>query len=139
MNQCLSKPKFLSALAMATTVGTILLFTPPSIADNAGNPQLSPKTNEPELLKCKRVHPRFSVCGDTNFKNRVVSGFGIHFSVVNPSGKLTAVGRRHAITNQDQSCHSLMSENFVPREIRRKAIAVCKDMIQEHQRTIDHR
>lgn len=128
-----SKPMFLSALATATTLGTILLFTLPGIADNADNLQLSPKPNEPELLKCKRVHPRFSVCGDTNFKNRVVGGFGIHFSVMNPNGQLTAVGRRHAITNQDQSCHSLMSEKSVPHEIRRNAIAVCKDMIREHQ------
>lgn len=67
MNRYLSKRMFFLALATATTIGTILLFTSPSIADNAGNLQVSPKTNEPEPLKCKRVHPRFSLCGDTNF------------------------------------------------------------------------
>jgi len=43
---------------------------------------------------CRRVSYRFSVCGSTNFKNKVVLGGAIHFNRVDPSGRLTTVGRQ---------------------------------------------
>lgn len=130
MHRNLSKRFVFTALVVAMTVGGSLAVPQRGETNTIDSFQGSP--NGPDLLKCKRVHPRFSVCGDTNFKNRVVAGFGIHFSVVDPQGRLAVVGQQHAITEQPQSCNALMNEASVPLAARKTAIAACKTMIQEH-------
>ncbi len=110
-------------------IGLLASFTSHSFA---GNFQMSPKMEK--KLKCKDVpKSRWQVCGDSNFKNKVVVGFGIHFSKVDPKGQHVAVGSNYSINRDAKSCDALMSEKGVSNKTRRNATKVCKEMFAEHQ------
>jgi hypothetical protein len=43
---------------------------------------------------CRRVSYRFSICGSTNFKNKIVVGGAVRFNKVDPSGRLKTAGAK---------------------------------------------
>ena len=56
---------------------------------------LSVRANDPKPNPaCRRVTHRFSICGSTNFKNKVVLGGAIHFNRMDPSGRFTSAGAK---------------------------------------------
>ncbi len=129
MNKIRSKLITLTVLSVVT-LGSYVIFTAPSIAEKL---QITPQKNEGKKLKCIRVNRRFSLCGNSNFKNKFVAGFGIHFSTVDPKGRLTIVGKKRSINSSPKSCDALMKETNVPKNTRIKAVKVCRQMFKEHQ------
>jgi hypothetical protein len=116
---------------VSTLVGVGLFVSALSVG-SARNLQVVPKQDEPTALKCRKVSRRFSICGDTNWKNKFVAGFGVRFRKVDPTGRLTMVGKKHPIGRDYNSCNGLMQEKAVPKRVRTTAVKHCRQMFNEH-------
>ena len=62
---------------------------------------------KPDPLACRRVTHRFSICGSTNFKNKVLAGGAVHFNAVDPKGRLTTVGAKRQTHSNAQLSQKL--------------------------------
>ncbi|GEM_PF-3620729 len=85
--------------------------------------QLTVQTPEQKKLGCLNVSRRWQVCGNTNFKNKLVAGVGIRFNRLDRNGKIVS-------SRSYKDCSKLAADQTIPAEIREKAAAPCKQTLQ---------
>lgn len=100
---------------------------------NRSNNNISAGSRGTHKLKCKRVSRRVSVCGSSNFKNKIVGGVGIHFSKIDPTRSLSTNTQPIIIYENINSCNNIKQDKSISSSKIQAAIKDCKKIVANYK------